>query len=152
MHIKGEYWVNIQIQNMFHTYNIRINHHNLVTNQGVELIMKCATNTNNENEWFGSVHTGKNNTPPTREDTVETFNTTGLPNENGELTTPKPTIEKNTLTYNISTDGSFIDGTSEIGVWSKDKKTLISRDVHETWSVPTGSIINIKYMFTINND
>ena len=143
LNIHGKYIINITIPTMFNIYNFTTTNHNLVTNEGLELILKCVTNTN-DGEYFGYVHVGTNNRTPQKTDTIETFD------EPNALENSTLDFNINQVIYNVTTDGSNLDGTSEIGVWS-NKNTLISRDVHDEYSIPHGSQINIKYIFTLTN-
>ena len=143
--IKGEYTVKLIMQNMFNTYELTMKEHNIVTDAGVELIFKCATNTNGE-EYFGDIYVGENDTDPHTTDTIDIFIN---PVPISQQTTP--IIEDNTITYDIVCDGGLLDGTCEIGVWSNTTETLISRSKHDTYSIPSSTLINLKYTFTIKN-
>ena len=143
--IKGEYSVQLTIQNMFNTYTMVINEHNVVTDEGVELIFKCATQ-KNEEEYFGNIWVGYNNSNASSTDTINTFNNPK------ELPQAKTYTENNVLIYDLVCDGSLLDDTIEMGIWSNTEKTLITRSVHqEPYSMPNGSEIRIKYKLTMKN-
>lgn len=149
MKIKGEYTYTILIQNMFHTYIFRTNHHNLVTDDGLELALKCMTGTNN-GVTFGDVHVGTGTLEPQLTDTLEQFTDKEALNEANECEV-EIVPEKNKITYNITGDGEKINSTTEIGVWSTDEKTLVSHDRHDQWNVPSGSLVSLQYTFTMTN-
>lgn len=140
--IKGEYEINILIQNMFNSYEITTRNTNIVTNEGLNLILQILGNKTTKR--LGEVHVGTNPTEPSILDTISSFSyPQAIP---GSID-----VESNTLIYNIKTDGSYIDGTREIGIWSDDNRVLITRDVHDTYDVPTSAIITVKYSLILSN-
>ena len=153
MRIKGEYIITITLQNMFHTYQtVMCEGHNLVTDDGMELMMKCINGTN-DGVVFGDVHVGTGiNTPQLSDTSAEFTQFKTLSNDLDLTTKVERTVEKNTLVYDITTDGSNLDTTTELGVFSSDNETLVSRDTHEVFNVPSGSLINLKYKFTLTNN
>ena len=141
--IKGEYSITLTIMNMFNTYKTTICSHNLVTDKGLDYIMECLTS----NKTIGDVCTGTSTMQLDLTNTIDDFTIHSRLTENTEKT-----IDKNTLTYDIETDGKNLDGTNEIGIITEDGKVLVTRDVHDTYTIPHGSVINIKYKITLTNN
>lgn len=144
MEIKGEYEVNILVQNMFHSYVFIEKNHNIVTNEGLNLMLEILGGKTTKK--LGHVYVGKNNAEPSSLDNYNTLNNPlSLNNDNID-------VEGNTLTYTIECNGGDIDGTCEIGICSDgNNKTLITRDVHDTYDVPSSAIITIKYSLILTN-
>lgn len=142
MQIKGEYEITFLIQNMFNSYTMTTNNNNIVTDEGLNLILNILTEKSTDS--FGDVYIGTNSTEASPLDTVSTFRNPVSLGNNRKLT-------DNVLTYEISTDGSILVGTCEIGIWSKSRTKLITRDVHDEYDVPTSTIIKIKYSLTLSN-
>ena len=144
MEIKGEYEVNILIQNMFNSYVFAEKNHNIVTNEGLNLILEMISGKTTEK--LGHVYVGKNNAEPSQLDTYSTLKSP-LPLTNDDIE-----IDGNMLTYTIECVGSDIDNTCEIGICSDgNDKTLITRDVHDSYDVPSSAIITIKYSLILTN-
>lgn len=144
MQIKGEYEVTFLIQNMFHSYVLTTRDSNIVTDEGLNFILQVLGDKTTKK--FGAVHVGKNDDEPTPLDTTSTFNSQVA------LNSYEIDVEGNTLTYSISTDGSYIDNTCEIGIWSDGTNpVLVTRDVHDRYDVPSSAIITIKYSLTLTN-
>lgn len=144
MEIKGEYEVNILIQNMFNSYVFAEKNHNIVTNEGLNLILEMISGKTTEK--LGHVYVGKNNAEPSQLDTYSTLKSP-LPLTNDDIE-----IDGNMLTYTIECVGSDIDNTCEIGICSDgNDKTLITRDVHDNYDVPSSAIITIKYSLILTN-
>lgn len=144
MEIKGEYEVNILLQNMFSSYMFTEKNHNIVTDEGLNFILEILGGKTTKK--FGHVHVGKNNAEPSPLDNYNTLNTpTPLNNDDMD-------VNGNVLTYTIECDGADIDGTCEIGICSDgNSKVLITRDVHDTYDVPSSAIITIKYSLVLIN-
>lgn len=143
IHIKGEYSITLTFTTMFNTYKTTTHNHNIVTDKGVEYIMGCLTT----NNTLGDVYTGTSTVQVDLSNTIDDFSILARLNEN-----TKKTVESNTLTYEIETDGKNLDSTTEIGILSEDETVLITRDVHDTYNIPHGSVINIKYKITLTNN
>lgn len=144
MEIKGEYEVSILIQNMFHSYVFIEKNHNIVTNEGLSLMLEILGGKTTKK--LGKVHIGMNDAVPSSLDNYETFNTP-TPLDNYKIE-----VDNNILTYIIECDGADIDNTCEIGICSDgNNKTLITRDVHDPYDVPSSAIITIKYSLVLNN-
>ena len=142
MEIKGEYEVNILIQNMFHSYRFTEKNHNIVTNWGLNLILEMISGRTTEK--LGHVHVGKNSAEASP---LDTYNNSLTPLTNDDIE-----IDGNMLTYTIECDGSDIYNTCEIGICSDgENKTLITRDVHDNYDVPSSAIITIKYSLILTN-
>ena len=142
MKIKGEYEVNILLQNMFGSYLFTEKNHNIVTDEGLSLILEMISGKTTER--LGHVHVGKNSAEASP---LDTYNNSLTPLTNDDII-----VEGNTLSYVIECDGSDIDTTCEIGICSDgNNKTLITRDVHDTYDVPRSAIITIKYSLTLTN-
>ena len=142
MNIKGEYEFTISIQNMFHNYKFITKNHNIVTDEGLILILKCALN--QSEEFLGNVYVGKNDVEAKKSDTINTFKyPIALPHTSIDVTT-------NSIIYNILTDGENIDETTEIGIWGTDG-SLVTRDVHDRYDIPHSAQISLKYMLTLTN-
>lgn len=151
MKIKGEYIFTIPFQNMFNDKSMNIKGHNLVTDEGVNMIMGCLNGSSNN--VFGDVHVGTGQTTPSLTDTLKDFNDfKALNNELDASTETKRTVEGGVLTYNIITDGGNLNNTTEIGVWSSEGDVLISHDLHDPFNVPSGSLITLEYKFTLTNN
>ena len=146
--IKGEYNIQLTIYNMFNSYSMSMDEHNIVTDGGVELLLNCAIQENN-GEWFGGIHVGYGYVEPYATDTIDSFEVDD--NQQHSLPISHITVEDNTLTYDVVCDGQLLDGTNEIGIWSNTGETLVTRSVHDTYSMPTGSEIRLKYKITIIN-
>ena len=145
MNIKGEYFFDITLQNMFHTYRIKVGNHNLITYKGLELMLKCMVNKSN-NEFLGNVVIGTNNALPNQKDSTDTCSNPV------KLETDYVDIENNKLTFYATTTGDVLDGTKEIGVWSSSLNPIaISRDVHDPYNIPTSATITVQYSFTLAN-
>ena len=71
MEIKGEYEVNILIQNMFHSYVFIEKNHNIVTNEGLSLILEIISGKTSKK--LGNVHVGRNNAEPSPLDNYSTL-------------------------------------------------------------------------------
>lgn len=143
MEIKGEYEMDILIQNMFNSYNIVTRNSNVVTNEGLNFILRIlARKTNAE---MGNICVGTNTTEPSIIDNTESFTPTAM------LQPKDIDVENNKLTYIINTDGANINGTYEIGIFSSDENIAITRDVHDRYDVPNSAIITIKYSLTLTN-
>lgn len=141
--IKGEYEIEILMQNMFNSYSLTMQDHNVVTDNGINYIMECLTT----NKTIGDVCTGTSTVQVDLTNTIDDFNIHSRLTEN-----TKKTIDHNTLTYDIQTDGKNLDGTNEIGILTEDGTILVTRDVHDTYNIPHGSVINIKYKITLTNN
>ena len=144
LQIKGEYETTILIQNMFNTYVFKTENRNIVTDEGLNLILKMVIGESDEK--FGSVHVGKNSTEPSSLDTVTTF-TQPISLDNYDID-----INGNNLIYKINTSGEKIDNTCEIGIWSNGSSPkLITRDVHENYDIPSSAIVTIQYSLELSN-
>lgn len=144
MEIKGKYEVNILVQNMFHSYRFTEKNHNIVTNDGLNLILEMISGKTTER--LGHVYVGRNNAEPSSFDNYSTLNSP-LPLTNDDIE-----VNGNILTYTIECKGSDIDNTCEIGICSDgENKTLITRDVHDNYNVPSSAIITIKYSLILTN-
>lgn len=147
LQIKGEYEVTFLIQNMFNSYALTTRNSNIVTNDGLNLILQILGG--KTTRGFGAVHVGKNSTNPSEYDNYSTF-TDPTP-----LTPYEIDVDGNALTYVIRADGGDIDETCEIGILSDDEfyrnRTVITRDVHDTYDIPTNAIVTIKYSLTLSN-
>ena len=144
MEIKGEYEVNILIQNMFNSYVFAEKNHNIVTNEGLNLILEMISGKTTEK--LGHVYVGKNNAEPSQLDTVTTF-TQPISLDNYDIN-----INGNKLIYKINTSGEKIDNTCEIGIWSNGvPPKLITRDVHENYDIPGSAIVTIQYSLELSN-
>ena len=142
MEIKGEYEVNILLQNMFGSYLFTEKNHNIVTDEGLSLMLKMISG--DTTERLGHVHVGKNSAEASP---LDTYNNSLKPLTNDDIR-----VERNALTYTIECNGEDIDGTCEIGICSDgNNKTLITRDVHDTYDVPGSAIITIKYSLVLTN-
>lgn len=144
MQIKGEYEVDILIQNMFHSYNIITKNHNIVTNEGLNFILQILAQ--KTDKQLGEVYVGTNTTEASSLDNKESFSSSAI-----KIPSTDRTVENNKLTYIIKTSGDKINGTSEIGIWSSDDNIVITRDVHDRYDVPDSAIITIKYSLTLTN-
>ena len=143
MQIKGEYEMDILIQNMFNSYNIVTRNSNVVTNEGLNFILRIlARKTNLE---MGNVCVGTNTTEASAIDNIDSFTPTAI------LEPKDIDVENNKLTYIIETSGTNINGTYEIGILSSDENIAITRDVHDRYDVPNSAIITIKYSLTLTN-
>ena len=145
MKIKGEYEIDILIQNMFNSYNFKTRGHNIVTDGGLDFILQCCVN--QQNQHFGDVFVGTNGDEPTLEDTINTITT----DQNKKLSNGEIVVANNQLTYTYSTTGTVLNGTREIGILSENKDVLITRDVHDRYDIPTDAQINLTYTLTISN-
>ena len=142
INIVGEYELDINIQNMFNTYNLIIKNHNLVTEKGLEFILKCITNQTTER--LGNIIVGYNQQDPSLSDTYDTFtNPQDLQND-------PPVVEENVLIYKATIDGSVLHNTTEIGILGT-KNTLITRDVHDRYDIPYNALITLQYTLTLSN-
>lgn len=144
MNIKGEYELNITIPTMFNSYNLMIKNHNIVTKKGLDFILQCCVN--QQNQHFGNVCVGSRTAEATIDDTVNDFRIVN------EFTEHKIVVENNELIYNIELQGHDIDNTTEIGIFSEDKTILITRDVHDRYDIPTDAQITLKYTLSITNE
>ena len=131
---------------MFKVYELVIEDSNVVTDKGIEFIFKCLFSDNTEH--IGNVCTGTNTKEASATDTAEDFSLLWYLDDDVNIE-----IENNVLTYNIKTDGKKLDNTTEIGIMSdnKDSPTLITRDKHDRYNIPQGSLINLKYKLTLYN-
>lgn len=145
MNIKGEYEIDILIQNMFNSYNFKTKGHNLVTNEGLDFILQCCLNL--QNQHFGGVYVGMNDNEESLEDTIDTIRL----NPNKRLSDGDVSISNNQIIYTYASVGSVIADTSEIGILSENEDVLITRDVHDRYDIPTDAQITLKYTLTINN-
>ncbi len=143
MEIKGEYEIEMLIQNMFNSYSLTMKNNNIVTNSGLNFILQVLGG--KTDETLGEVHVGKNNVEASYLDTTSSFTS--------PVEVPKTDIEvdDNKLTYIIHTRGNVLDGTTEIGIWSSGEDVLITRDVHDTYDMPSSAEIKIKYSLTLTN-
>ena len=144
MQIKGEYEVDILIQNMFHSYNIITKNNNIVTNEGLNFILQILAQ--KTDKQLGEVYVGTNTTEASSLDNKESFSSSAI-----KIPSTDRTVENNKLTYILKTSGDKINGTSEIGIWSSDDNIVITRDVHDRYDVPDSAIITIKYSLTLTN-
>lgn len=140
MIIKGEYEFDITIQNMFHTYKLVTTNHNIVTNNGMVLILKCALG--ESEEYLGDVWVGTNSQDATVEDTSL--------QDAVRLTATEKDFDEHILRYTISTDGGVINNTSEIGIIGTEG-TLVTRDVHDRFDIPSTAQITLKYTLMLTN-
>lgn len=143
MEIKGEYEIEILIQNMFNSYTLTIRNSNIVTNTGLNFILQVLGG--KTNETLGEVHVGTNSTQASNLDTTSSFTSPV------ELPKTSIEVEGNRLTYIIHTKGEKLNGTNEIGIWSSEEDVLITRDVHDTYDMPNSAEIKIKYSLTLTN-
>ena len=142
--IKGDYEITFLIQNMFNSYTLTTRNSNIVTDEGLNIILQmlCGKTTRK----FGTVYIGDNSTDASPLDTVSTFS------HPTQLNASDIDVVENVLTYTINVDGSAINDTCEIGIWSDgDNPVLITRDVHDSYVVPSSAIITIKYKLTLSN-
>lgn len=152
--IKGEYYIQINIPTMFHNYNMTIKGHNMVVNKGIEFFFKKAitplptqdeTNYHTTTGVIGQIAVGTGE----EETTMETEDLTNL-SKKFKYEPTNIVIEDNTLTISTEANGSDLDGTTEIGVYTT-QGVLISRDTHYAYELPTTSIIEIYYIYTMKN-
>ena len=142
--IKGEYETSILIQNMFNSYILRTKNTNIVTNAGLNMILRMLIGDTDES--LGSVHVGKNSTEASSLDTTGTFT---QPVSLDDYTIE---VDGNKIIYKINTNGENIDNTCEIGIWSNGTNpTLITRDVHDNYDIPNSAIVTIKYSLKLSN-
>ncbi len=143
MEIKGEYEIEMIIQNMFNSYSLTMRNGNIVTNEGLNFILEVLGG--KTEETLGEVHVGKNTVEASNLDTTSSFTS--------PVEVPKTDIEvdNNKLTYIIHTHGDVLNETNEIGIWSSDENVLITRDVHDTYDMPSSAEIKIKYSLTLTN-
>lgn len=157
-YIKGEYCFSINISTMFAQYNLELKEHNLITSNGIRFFLHKAvtnptvvettddeTNYSLEDEYgvIGFVGIGTSNEEPTTSDTHLTNETIFYDTRVG--------VEDNKIILTLNTTGATIDGTTEIGVYTT-KNTLISRDVHTEYVVPSTATVKLEYTFTLNQD
>ena len=152
--IKGEYYFDINIYTMFHTYNILCKNHNLITNNGISFFLnRCVSNPSIvesesgsydlNDEWgvISKIGVGKNNKTPSLTDTSLTdayfFDDVNID------------VDGNQIIMTTETDGVNIDETTEIGVYTSTN-LLISRDVHSEYSVPSTATVKLTYIFTLS--
>lgn len=148
MEIKGEYEVNILLQNMFNSYVFTEKNHNIVTNEGLNLILEMISGKTSKK--LGNVHVGRNNAEPSPLDNYSTLDAPIC--KPTPLTNDDVAVNGNILTYTIDCNGSDIYNTCEIGICSDgNDKTLITRDVHDSYDVPSSAIITIKYSLILTN-
>lgn len=143
MEIKGEYEIEMVIQNMFNSYSLTMRNGNIVTNEGLNFILEVLGG--KTEETLGEVHVGKNTAEASNLDTTSSFTS--------PVEVPKTDIEidNNKLTYIIHTRGDVLHETTEIGIWSSGENVLITRDVHDTYDMPSSAEIKIKYSLTLTN-
>ena len=144
MNIKGEYEFDILIQNMFNSYNLRIKNHNIVTREGLDFILGCCINQNDQ--FFGNVFVGTNPAEASIDDTVDIFR------KSKEFTDAEKSVENNQLIYSTALVGSDINDTTEIGIFSENEDILITRDVHDRYDIPADAQITFTYNLTIANE
>ena len=146
MEIKGEYEVSILIQNMFHSYVFIEKNHNIVTNEGLNLMLEILGGKTSKR--LSNVHVGKNDAEPSSLDNYDTLiSPVALPFNDDTIS-----VDGNVLTYTIECNGADIYNTCEIGICSDgNNKTLITRDVHDSYDVPSSAIITIRYSLVLNN-
>ena len=146
MKIKGEYEFHIHIQNMFNTYTLVTKNHNFVTEQGLNLMLKCIGGINND-EQINRIVVGKGTGSISLSDTFSTFYSPTI------LYPDSVVLENGSLIFNITTNGEVIDETTEIGLLNNNvvSPTLITRDIHDKYMIPSTAMINLKYILTLEN-
>lgn len=142
--IKGEYFFDIQICTMFDVYNIRTKNTNLITHQGIDFFLNKWVNSesNDVSEYIGYIATGKGNKNPEKSDT-------SLNQDEHIFTNTKVEVESNKIILTVDSDGNVLNRSKEIGVYTT-KNRLVSRDVHETYYLPTTSTVKITYNIILN--
>lgn len=154
--IKGEYFFDITIYTMFCSYNIRTANHNLITNEGISFFLNKWISIpfvqyNDISEEYkasddyghiGYIGVGTSEEPPKATDDK-------LKNLTYTFTDINTSVEGNSLIMTTESDGSHLDGTCEIGVYSTNM-LLVSRDVHTRYTLPTTSSVRLTYKFTLN--
>lgn len=154
--IKGEYFFDISIFHMFGTYHIHTYNTNLITDNGISFFLNkwvvspSVTGINEDGTYqiedgfgyIGYIGVGTSNIAPSSDDT-------SLINQTTIFYDTKVSIDNNQLVLNVTTKGSEIDDTCEIGVYTTNS-TLVSRDVHTRYSLPDTSSVELKYVFTLN--
>ena len=135
--IIGEY--SIQDKKTGETYH---QHHNLITSNGVKWILNRLIFEDTGRITNISMGTGK--TTPASTDT-------GLEKPVTDITQfniTDRTVTDNTLTFKATFKAEDITGASEIGVYT-DKQVLVSHDTFNSLVLPSGSMIEVKYSYTI---
>lgn len=135
--IIGEY--SIQDKKTGETYH---HHHNLITSNGVKWILNRLVFEDTGRITNISMGTGK--TAPASTDT-------GLEKAVTDITQfniTDRTVTDNSLSFKASFKADDISGASEIGVYT-DKQVLVSHDTFNSLVLPPGSVIEVKYSYTI---
>ena len=128
---------------MFNSYSLTIRNSNIVTNNGLNFILQVLGG--KTDETLGEVFVGKNSVEASVLDNTASFTS--------PVEVPKTSVEvdDNKLTYIIHTKGDVLNETTEIGIWSSEENVLITRDVHDTYDMPSSAEIKIKYSLTLTN-
>ena len=148
--IKGEYLFDINIYTMFDVYKMCIKNTNLITSEGLNFFLSKAVyppiiedgNIVDDFGYIGYIAIGTSTISAELSDT-------SLIEETKVFDDSTVKIDGNRIILTVETVGSDIDNTSEIGVYST-KSILISRDVHERYSMPSTSSVKITYTYTLN--
>lgn len=155
--IKGEYIFDITIYTMFETYRISTKNHNLITNDGIRFFLnkwidvpEITYDDETENyklsnsfEYIRFIGVGTSNETPSVEDDRLKGMTIAFQDTSIEQ-------KGNSIILTVETDGPSLDDTCEIGVYTNNM-TLLSRDVHTPYSLPSTSSIELTYTLTLNS-
>ena len=148
--IKGEYLFDINIYTMFDVFNVCIKNTNLITSAGLNFFLSKTVHPPivedgeiiDDFGYIGYIAIGTSSISAELSDT-------SLIEETKIFNDSVVKIDENKIILTVETVGSDIDNTSEIGVYST-KSILISRDVHERYTMPSTSSVKITYTYTLN--
>ena len=148
--IKGDYLFDVNIYTMFSTYNVRIFNTNMITRNGISFFLnKCISppivtdgEVVDEDGYIGYIGVGLSTVSPSQDDSK-------LIDETNIFYNNDVNIDNNKIILSVETTGDIISGTNEIGVYTT-KNLLISRDVHDTYHLPSTSSVKITYTYTLN--
>ena len=141
--IHGEYFFEIQFQNMFLNYKVkRKKYKNIITNNGRKFILNGLYD---DNYKFYSIANGTGTNKPSKTDVTlenKVFENTGIHYNRID----------NTLELKTETQGYNIKNTTEIGVYylSDDGTQLVSRNIHNPLELPDNSYVTIKYYYVLS--
>lgn len=142
--ITGEYVFDIHIPTMFNDYNIRVTNHNMLVSTGISFILNKLTDTDTTG-LIGYIQVGSGTSEATLEDTELEH-----PTKTFHYNPANISIVNNTLRIKENITGEELDNTTEIGVYTTTD-VLISRSVHDQYSIPHSALIKLTYTYTLTN-
>lgn len=142
MKIQGRYNIHINIPTMFHMYELELNEHNIVTDKGVKFILEKILDKNDE--YIEKIIIGYGTSEPSPSDSFDIIQEPYMQEfDNINIT-------QNELHLELLVGGDILNETSEIGLIT-NKQMLVTRDVHDTYDIPTNASVKIEYVLSLTN-